>query len=153
MRLVTGRSPVLLRSWPICWCPATPLPARNTRSTACIDARIPANKVRVFRIHAFHGKNSYYSSGENSGIKPINASVPFALMKKIQITLLFIGVLGASHLQAQNIDEIGTRVFVESHCSAYAEVYRCFDIDESQCREMMSIIVPACTHKLYVECN
>lgn len=67
-------------------------------------------------------------------------------MKKIQITFLFIGVLCAGHSYAQDFDEIGTRVFVESHCLAYAEVYRCFDVDESQCREMMSIIIPACSH-------
>ena len=67
-------------------------------------------------------------------------------MKKIQISFLFIGVLFAGHSYAQDFDEIGTRVFVESHCLAYAEVYRCFDIDESQCREMMSIIIPACAH-------
>ena len=65
-------------------------------------------------------------------------------MKKIQISFLFIGVLGASYLHARDFEEIAMQSFIESHCLAYAEVYRCLEMDEPECRNLLSEIIPAC---------
>ena len=65
-------------------------------------------------------------------------------MKKIQISFLFISVVCAGYLHAQDLEEIAMQSFIESHCLAYAEVYRCFDMDESECRNLLSVIIPSC---------